>query len=1407
MNLVNKRISKLIYIFPLIFSFICNSAIFPTPCYSQSFIELPAPGQLVTLSAPFKPVLLRGITVHPQNPYQFDFIFSAGEQDLKAEQLKGQSEKLIKYFLASLTVPEKDLWVNLSPFEKEHIMPDPLSRTDFGRDLMAQDYILKALAASLTYPEKQLGKSFWDQVYKKAFDKYGTTDIKINAFNKIWILADSAKVYEHADNAFVVEGKLKVLLEEDFLSYQHATLRSKELRDSLKPHTQQSQDSNEAGMELSAQVLREVIIPQIEQEVNEGKNFAQLRQIYYALILATWFKKKLKDGLIGQVYANKNKVHAIDIRDKGMRQRIYTQYLKAYRKGVYNYIKDEVPTGNVRSIPRKYFSGGITPAITASGMPLDQAMVIVTGKKRLNEILPKKERFFLNKGRISSHQTVDRALIAHEERLPWPFPVLNGRGHTTPEWLESFVAASVILEKLTQSAGEEVGMDEIIPAFTEGLNDVFVNHYGTNMKEQDKINLIQGLRFRGLIAIREDEADHKLFVSLKEDPLVIAIWADDVEYLKKELQQALQNGGKSFFTLMEKCSKVVALWPRFPKEAMDPVLQAVALLDPSEKIKMTDHILNRVPEARDVLTQHILLMLNYAEGKKEFLAKYAHNLIGRTIWLATPEYQILKGGLGRVMKYHGEDLSDLGADARYIQPKFRWIRDKKGNLQDYESALLPIKIKDEVKINKIFTTFVARKAQQGGYYTQEVKFEAWVGKNEQGMPVYSFRDISPPGQELLTVLYEEDASPDARTKADAKEINVFMAKASLELIRYVELEKMQKARDENRLYRSPVIDPNDAQMLSLNAWINIFYGKKEKILRDEETSDQEIEDTYEIFRRALIAGTTHTYPNRPGAAFSSFVDAIDFLRKNGVLDEMMWLFIRKVKDHEGRDVYIVDLTSSGLRSSDAPKAVSAIQANDMNALDPTINLTGIANGDKLSYTAEYFQRALREIGIDKNYLDVSKEEGARALAKVKSDLGLDPLKMVVSYSGRGVWEKFDLPDWLLEGAVSVGIQFVVAINEQPSEFSKQLSQRLRVLEQRLKNEGYRDGGEHADKGRFVLHVGFDIDEQRKLLAATDLQVQISARHTEAAGASEANISTVFGIQMGPAYWEGILNKIGLHRNKRNRTGSIFVPTDGSPQAVLEALKEANKEFEEHGLSDFQWNGLQTAPVYSSIHTAACYSRFWNQAIEKPKKDRPKPRPAGEVSLRGVNLKYVDANGSIQRMGNNFTISNQADLFLQVEVGRKTVSIVNGVEGVIPVSAIHASLVSEYGQRFPLELTQKFDAPDTIAMFVVLPADLPLPYSGRIEVSSGMWTQSEPIQINVADNAALANATTDLRKPGGVLLDPANMKMNIHKDLGNKEFSFSPIDFDDRNFQGFYWKTLDFAPIAPSAAYELLGLVK
>src|SRR5271167_1926120 len=209
-------------------SFLLTGIIGPMPLYAQDYY-LPAPGVMVRLSPPLAPPILKGIKVHPDNPFRFDFILDKGDSELSSNQLKDESSKLIKYFLASLTIPEKDLWVNLSPYEKDRIIPNSFGLTEMGRDLLAEDYMLKQITASLIYPEGETGKRFWKRIYDEAEEKFGTTNVPINTFNKVWIVPEKAVVYENAQagTAYVIEAKLKVMLEQDYLALEKNTVIQK----------------------------------------------------------------------------------------------------------------------------------------------------------------------------------------------------------------------------------------------------------------------------------------------------------------------------------------------------------------------------------------------------------------------------------------------------------------------------------------------------------------------------------------------------------------------------------------------------------------------------------------------------------------------------------------------------------------------------------------------------------------------------------------------------------------------------------------------------------------------------------------------------------------------------------------------------------------------------------------------------------------------------------------------------------------------------------------------------------------------------------------------------------------------------------------------------------------------------
>src|SRR5689334_23202237 len=138
--------------FPLSFRVIAASLIvalmttwIAPPSFAQIPFILPTPGVKVGLSPEYTPALLKGITIHPENPLQFDFLMNPGEKPLAGRAEEEEYERLIKYFLAALTVPEKDLWVNLSPYEGDRMISPSFGQTEMGRDLLAQDYLLKQI--------------------------------------------------------------------------------------------------------------------------------------------------------------------------------------------------------------------------------------------------------------------------------------------------------------------------------------------------------------------------------------------------------------------------------------------------------------------------------------------------------------------------------------------------------------------------------------------------------------------------------------------------------------------------------------------------------------------------------------------------------------------------------------------------------------------------------------------------------------------------------------------------------------------------------------------------------------------------------------------------------------------------------------------------------------------------------------------------------------------------------------------------------------------------------------------------------------------------------------------------------------------------------------------------------------
>ena len=334
-------------------SFVANMVL-PYQAYTQVItpdaMNRVSTSHLLFMSRPFIPLTIKGLKLYANDPFKFDFMIDEGNSVYSDSQLKVEAQRLINYFLVSLTIPEDELWVNLSPYEKDRIITPELGSTGMGEDMLSQDYILKQLASSLTFPESNTGNAYWQSIQgRDAIHRVRDE----NNFQKVWIVPDKAVVYTDTDKAYVGEATLKVMVEEDYVAGRFDTSRSLSAK---------RIETNGALSDRATQAFKTHILPALTKEVNTGKHFAQLRQIYKSLILAAWFKKHLKENIINKLYADQKKMNGVDTADPQITEKIYNQYLETCKNGVYNYVKRERTLNKITR--RQYFSGGVELPVT-----------------------------------------------------------------------------------------------------------------------------------------------------------------------------------------------------------------------------------------------------------------------------------------------------------------------------------------------------------------------------------------------------------------------------------------------------------------------------------------------------------------------------------------------------------------------------------------------------------------------------------------------------------------------------------------------------------------------------------------------------------------------------------------------------------------------------------------------------------------------------------------------------------------------------------------------------------------------------------------------------------------------------------------------------------------------------------
>jgi len=110
--------------------------------------------------------------------------------------------------------------------------------------------------------------------------------------------------------------------------------------------------------DYSTQLIKELIIPALNKEINSSPRYAALRQVYYSLILSQWFKARF-NGPVGQ-YASlvdKKDLQGLTSAQPWGKMAYFKEYQKSFNEREYN-LKDDSGSSNGRGV-KSYYSGGV----------------------------------------------------------------------------------------------------------------------------------------------------------------------------------------------------------------------------------------------------------------------------------------------------------------------------------------------------------------------------------------------------------------------------------------------------------------------------------------------------------------------------------------------------------------------------------------------------------------------------------------------------------------------------------------------------------------------------------------------------------------------------------------------------------------------------------------------------------------------------------------------------------------------------------------------------------------------------------------------------------------------------------------------------------------------------------------
>ena len=280
----------------------------------------------------------------------FDYFFDAQKADGTYAGIDPINSTLIgtTAFMTGLAIPNDKFWVNLAPWEPDRIIDDELKQSDVGRIMLEADLQMKKDFSNYGNPcASQIGKEYWmfldgkrEALVQQCMRTFpgeikDGDNVYFGYVTRHWIVPDEVYAYTNGSEIYIINATLTIS-SEPVTDHASVMVNNQDVG-TLSRSCQE--ELNRSAIEFSqyAKELEDsMILPYVVADVNQAERYGDLRDVYFALALAQWYKSNINPEMdIFREDLSSSDSDALNVLGPWDHREIWGDYVYSFENGEY----------------------------------------------------------------------------------------------------------------------------------------------------------------------------------------------------------------------------------------------------------------------------------------------------------------------------------------------------------------------------------------------------------------------------------------------------------------------------------------------------------------------------------------------------------------------------------------------------------------------------------------------------------------------------------------------------------------------------------------------------------------------------------------------------------------------------------------------------------------------------------------------------------------------------------------------------------------------------------------------------------------------------------------------------------------------------------------------------------------